>query len=153
MTHTVINWIKNSNHIIANLSHVQNIIAMNFAIYRLCNYVLHFWNWSWSWNDFRECPKFSGGLRILYRTYPGEEVPPDNYNTKYTSLPRVLGTPSSHSNFNSNFKNVTHNCTAYKLQSSLQLCFAIPFGKFAIYSVENCVAIHQKNDAWLWCPC
>ena len=30
--------------------------------------------------------------------------PPYSYNTKYTSLPRVFDTPSSHSNFNSNSK-------------------------------------------------
>ena len=32
----------------------------------------------------------------------GGRSPPYNYNTKYTSLPRVFDTPSSHSNFNPN---------------------------------------------------
>ena len=32
----------------------------------------------------------------------GGQSPPYNYNAKYTSLPRVFDTPSSHSNFNSN---------------------------------------------------
>ena len=123
---------------------LQNIIGMNFAICRLCNYVLHFWNWSWSWHELREYPKLWGGLCILYCSYTVAFAPPYKYGTKYTSLTRVLGTPSSHSNFNSNFKNVTHNCTTYKLQSSLHLC-AIPFWR----EVCNYV-VHFWNWLWNW---
>ena len=57
------------------------------------------WNWDWSWNDLRECQKLWGGLCILHRTYTGGEAPATT-TIKYTSLHRVLDTPSSHSNFN-----------------------------------------------------
>ena len=83
------------------------------------------WDWDWSWNDLRECQKLWGGLCILYRTCRHEGLsqtspfsptwhlalgilvreaksPPISYEAKYTSLPRVFDTPSSHSNFNSN---------------------------------------------------
>ena len=47
---------------------------------------------------------FPGAGRNISKKLPG---------TKCRPLPRVLGTPSSHSNFNSNFKIVAHNCTTY----------------------------------------
>ena len=46
--------------------------------------------------------KTLGGLMYFVPYLYGGRSPPYNYNTKYTSLPRVFDTPSSHSNFNSN---------------------------------------------------
>ena len=52
-----------------------------------------------------------------------------HYNTKCTSLPRVFGTPSSHSNFNSNskanFKNAPHNCKPKNCKVHCNFRFAI----------------------------
>ena len=46
--------------------------------------------------------KSSEGLVYFVPYLYGGRSPPYNYNTKYTSLPRVFDTPSSHSNFNPN---------------------------------------------------
>ena len=49
--------------------------------------------------------KLSKTLKGLVYFVPylyGGRSPPYNYNTKYTSPPRVFDTPSIHSNFNSN---------------------------------------------------
>ena len=45
--------------------------------------------------------KNSGEACVFCTVLYGGQSPPYNYNTKYTSLPRVFDTPSSHSNFNS----------------------------------------------------
>ena len=60
------------------------------------------WNWNGSWNDLRECQKLWGGLCVLQYSYGGGLRALYKYGAKYTSLPRVFDTPSSHSNFNSN---------------------------------------------------
>ena len=71
--------------------------------------------------------------------------PPYNYNTKYTSLPRVFDTPLSHSNFNfnsnSNFEILPNNCTP--VNCNYVVCnYVVPSGTLW---VQLC------GSAIMWC--
>ena len=64
----------------------------------------------------------------------GGRSPPYNYNTKYTSLPRVFDTPSSHSNFNPN-----PNSNSNSNLNSKKKFFFFHRPKFLIVSLSSCV--------------
>ena len=80
---------------------------MNFAIYRLCNHVLRFWNWSWSWNDLRECQKLREGLFILCQMRKRSQ-------SFWHSL-RLF-------QLQLRFQMATNNCITDALQSSITYC-------------------------------
>ena len=101
---------------------------------------------------------------VLY-SYGGRS-PPYNYNTKYTSLPRVFDTPSSHSNFNPNSNSNSNLNSKKKVKIQTLRAFRRPHprglegvrsnqirSKIKVKSSQNRIKIepggHMGSSRWL----
>ena len=77
-----------------------------------------------AWESVKNSEEARVFCTVLIRT----AKPPSNYNTKYTSLPRVFDTPSSHSNFNPNpnsklNSNIKNKKILYFSQAYIMACW------------------------------